>query len=354
MELARATKSKGKLSGEALNLMRVPPNKSQRGETELAIIREYLSKIVFFRTIPDVLLSDFCAFGVATAYKENDVIVQRGDDAVFMVVLEGKAGLMARPGAEVPKSKQGLPERLLFEGDCVNEGFLRYHISKTAKASPMTIKCVEDGTVVLRMSQGWIAQAEFFALCRVIGIDFANFDDYDKNTFLGKIPPRNLERLLRQAHLRNFSSHQTILEASQPADLEAGGDMETDTTHRHRHRYHRKRHESGWRSHKHSRSPSTISDIDVAENDDGTQDKGILYIAEGEVQVNWVFEDGEDTWYVPVACFGAGEVLGLLEMLYEVPLSFQIVSKCTVKTVFIPKTAIYQIPAPQMRQVSQS
>lgn len=46
------------------------------------------------------------------------------------------------------------------------------------------------------------------------------------------------------------------------------------------------------------------------------------YIARGTVQVKWVFTDGGSTWYLPLATFGEREVVGLLELLYNVPVSY--------------------------------
>ena len=76
----------------------------------------------------------------------------------------------------------------------------------------------------------------------------------------------------------------------------------------------------------------------------------IYYIAQGVVQIKWVFKDANQQWYVPVATFAEHEVIGLLEVLYKLPVAYQVVATTAVKLVCIPKTMLSQIPPKMLKQ----
>jgi len=301
-KLAKRARASSARNKNALALLSRDPQDAKRTAAQREIIRKYLGRIPYFRKIPKNLFLDFCTYAVTTEYGKGDIVVELGEEAVFVLVLHGKANVMKRTNTRVPA-------KVLFEGDCENETYLDQLIP-SSQNSPVTIVAAKAGTVVLRMSQAWLQATDFLRICRVVGIELRE-QSYSKTTFFGRLPPRNLERVLRRCRIQNFSAYKTLLEASVD-------------------------------QHK-------AVDDDVVASADSHIDN-VLYIAEGVVQVKWVFQDGATTWYVPVATFAEGEVVGLLEVLYNLPVSYQVVAMTSVKTVLIPKDALSYIPTKDVRQ----
>ena len=213
---ARTTSTHGQ---EAIDLMKTDPHApgaAARNAEQRAVIRAYLERLPFFRrrATPEQLL-DFCSFGVATVFSEGEPIVQLGDEAVFMLMLRGKADVMRRTNLKVP-------QRVLFVGDWENEGYLIRNQAGggggVSQNSPVAINSTINGTVVLRMSRAWLTESEFLAVCRAVGIDLRD-PVYDKTTFLGRLPPRSIERLLRRSRLESFSAHKTVFDVASSSSL---------------------------------------------------------------------------------------------------------------------------------------
>ena len=295
LRLARKARAVGKQGREAIALLKVDPAKHKRTSEECEKIAQFLRRLPFFRRtgIVSDRLRDFCTYGVARQFLDGDTVLAMGEPSVFLVVLSGKANVMMRTNAKVPA-------RVLFEGDAENEGYLN-QVIRSVQVSPVSILAAKDGTVVLQMSDAWLEATDFLRVCRLVNIDFRD-PVYDRGTFLGRIPAKSLKRLLRRSRIQAFSAHKIVLHATGQ-----------------------------------SKDNSTLASLTSQAQHD------VMYIAQGTVQVKWVFRDGDSTWYIPVATFGEREVVGLLEALYDLPVSYQVVATSPVKVLVIPTEALAQM-----------
>ena len=243
-------------------------------------------------------LLDCCSYGVAEEVAEGATVMQIGAEAVFVMVLKGRAYVMRRADAK-------LPSRVMFEGDCEHEGYLTEEI-RVSHNSPIAIVAAEKGTVVLRMSRAWLAAVDYLEICQTVGIDFRN-PVYDKTTFLGRIPEHNLERLLKRSRVRQFSAHHTILDATPPPIPASSGGLSWG------HQHHSSSGGGGGGGTSCSGNGSSAAASgggdgthhgEVGGGGDGSGGGGgggvaeVMYIAHGTVQVKWLFREGSSTWYV--------------------------------------------------------
>jgi CRP-like cAMP-binding protein len=323
-------------------LLNDPLTAGPRTREQCNAVGAFLRGLSWFRSEGKEHLLDCCSYGVAEELAEGATATAIGAEAVFVMVLRSRAYVMQRANAK-------LPARVLFEGDCEHEGYLTQQTIRASQNSPIAIVAAETGTVVMRMSHAWLAARDYLNIYRAVGIDSRN-PVYDKTTFLGRIPEQNLDRLLRRSRVRQFSAHHTMLDATPPpSDATPAVHGGNGTGHPQRHSSTHHGHASSTSNGDHPAEVGSDGSGSGASSGSGGGAGEVLYIAEGTVQVKWLFCEGDSVWYVPVATFGEREVVGLLEVLYGLPVSYQVIATTPVKVLCIPRAALAQIPAADLK-----
>lgn len=356
LALTKSTKAKKRVKNETLKLLCLLPSEDQpRSKEDIRKIRQYLcSKIYALKNLPADQLNNICRLAVAEGRAKGETLLKFGDEIVFFAMLKGSASVF--------KQDAQVPDRLIFAGDCENEGRLDPNFISHFNYSSVRIESNSSDTVILCMSSLWAKEAHFLEICRVTGINFPN-PAYDKNNFLGRIPERNLKRVLHKCSVRKFSIRSSLMHAASRSEVSIAKPKQKNNEVV-------KSIKLKGQQHSKSVSSSSMKNTKLEPGPSSSEilnsgakatthpwlsyENEVLYIVNGVVQVNWIFEDEGTHYYVPVATFGNKEVIGLLETLYQHPISYQIVAVTAVTAIAIPKIALYQIPQKQLKIAEES
>lgn len=321
-KISRKNKRKKKVSREAVRILLVDPIEKERTKQQIKLLRKYLSNFNLFKTVSSEQIMDVCMLGVAQRYSKNEIIARRNEKLDFLLCIEGQAALL---------NHTDVPTRLIFPGNHEHVEFFEFPEKSFNRVVVNEIQAMCDNTVILRMSLKWKEEAKFTKLVKSVGLTSESNASCQKN-FLSKLPANVLKRVLKKCSLRQYSPRSIIFETTSLNIKRDHSNRKEETPKR-----------------------RGIADLFIhnSKGVDHNVNNNVLLLIEGAVQVNWLLKDGQDSFYTPVATIGKYEVLGLLEVMYELPISYQVVTDGIVHVLEMPKAALQLIPTNFLREVEK-